>query len=81
MSTVRSVQVKIVDFGSAQRVSKLGTIVDKIGETEYAGRYRFSTVALLLHLLILDPVPDLDQLIVNPVRYQVVNITIMRERK
>ncbi|XP_069669104.1 obscurin isoform X4 [Periplaneta americana] len=35
MASVRSVQVKLVDFGSAQRVSKLGTIVDKVGETEY----------------------------------------------
>ncbi|PSN48207.1 hypothetical protein C0J52_03611 [Blattella germanica] len=36
MSTVRSVQVKLVDFGLAQRVSKLGTIVDKAGEVEFS---------------------------------------------
>ncbi|XP_067207809.1 obscurin isoform X2 [Linepithema humile] len=36
MSTVRSVQVKLVDMGSAHRVSKLGTTVSKdLGHPEY----------------------------------------------
>ncbi|KYN01946.1 Muscle M-line assembly protein unc-89 [Cyphomyrmex costatus] len=36
MSSVRSVQVKLVDMGSAHRVSKLGTIVPKhLGHPEY----------------------------------------------
>jgi hypothetical protein len=38
MASVRSVQVKLVDFGFAQRVSKLGTIVDKVGDSEYSGQ-------------------------------------------
>jgi hypothetical protein len=37
MASVRSVQVKLVDFGSAQRVSKLGTVADKVGDSEYTG--------------------------------------------
>ncbi|XP_049802568.1 obscurin isoform X4 [Schistocerca nitens] len=35
MASVRSVQVKLVDLGSAQRVSKLGTVIQRVGETEY----------------------------------------------
>ncbi|XP_034177401.2 obscurin isoform X2 [Osmia lignaria lignaria] len=35
MSTVRSVQVKLVDMGSARFVSKLGTSVPKAGHPEY----------------------------------------------
>ncbi|CAK9822500.1 Unc-89 [Anthophora retusa] len=35
MSTVRSVQVKLVDMGSARLVSKLGTMVPKAGHPEY----------------------------------------------
>nr|CAD7588178.1 unnamed protein product [Timema genevievae] len=35
MASVRSIQVKLVDLGSAQRVSKLGTIVEQVGDIEY----------------------------------------------
>lgn len=35
MSTVRSVQVKLVDMGSARLVSKLGTLVPNAGHPEY----------------------------------------------
>lgn len=35
MSTVRAVQVKLVDMGSARFVSKLGTSVPKLGHPEY----------------------------------------------
>ncbi|OAD62661.1 Muscle M-line assembly protein unc-89 [Eufriesea mexicana] len=35
MSTVRSVQIKLVDMGSARLVSKLGTLVPKSGHPEY----------------------------------------------
>lgn len=35
MSNVRSVQVKLVDMGSARLVSKLGTLVPKAGHPEY----------------------------------------------
>lgn len=37
MSSVRTIQVKLVDFGSAHKVSKLGTTVPRIGELEYMG--------------------------------------------
>jgi hypothetical protein len=37
MVSVRSVQIKLVDFGFAQRVSKLGTVVDAVGDSEYSG--------------------------------------------
>lgn len=37
MASVRSVQIKLVDFGFAQRVSKLGTIIDAVGDSEYSG--------------------------------------------
>ena len=36
MASVRSVQVKLVDFGSAHKVSKLGTQVPQVGHPEYA---------------------------------------------
>ncbi|XP_023945008.2 obscurin isoform X6 [Bicyclus anynana] len=35
MSTVRSIQVKLIDFGSAHRVTKLGTSVPQVGDLEY----------------------------------------------
>ncbi|XP_050680436.1 obscurin isoform X3 [Leptidea sinapis] len=35
MSSVRSVQVKLLDFGSAHRVTKLGTSVPQVGDLEY----------------------------------------------
>jgi serine/threonine protein kinase len=37
MASVRSVQIKLVDFGFAQRVSKLGTVVDAVGDSDYSG--------------------------------------------
>ncbi|XP_033609355.1 obscurin isoform X4 [Cryptotermes secundus] len=36
MASVRSVQIKLVDFGFAQRVSKLGTVTDAVGDSEYS---------------------------------------------
>lgn len=39
MASVRSIQVKLVDMGSAQRVSKLGSIITGVGEPEYSGIY------------------------------------------
>ncbi|XP_075215544.1 obscurin isoform X3 [Lycorma delicatula] len=36
MASIRSVQVKLVDLGSAQPVSKLGTVVKKTGSLEYS---------------------------------------------
>ena len=36
MASVRSLQVKLVDLGSAQTVSKLGTLVDRVGHIEYS---------------------------------------------
>ncbi|XP_045524043.1 obscurin isoform X4 [Pieris brassicae] len=35
LASVRSVQVKLVDFGSAHKVTKLGTIVPQVGELDY----------------------------------------------
>ncbi|XP_046823069.1 obscurin isoform X3 [Vespa crabro] len=35
MASVRTVQVKLVDMGTAQKVSKLGTMVPKAGHREY----------------------------------------------
>ncbi|KAJ8735219.1 hypothetical protein PYW07_006839 [Mythimna separata] len=35
MASVRSIQVKLVDFGSAHKVTKLGTSVPQVGELEY----------------------------------------------
>ncbi|KAG7311046.1 hypothetical protein JYU34_003903 [Plutella xylostella] len=35
MSSVRTIQVKIIDFGSAHKVTKLGTSVPSVGELEY----------------------------------------------
>ncbi|KAG8233551.1 hypothetical protein J437_LFUL013763 [Ladona fulva] len=36
MASVRSVHVKLVDFGSAQRVTRLGSPVSQVGHPEYA---------------------------------------------
>ncbi|CAG4950620.1 unnamed protein product [Parnassius apollo] len=35
LSSVRAIQVKLIDFGSAFRVTKLGTSVPQVGELEY----------------------------------------------
>ncbi|CAB3240106.1 unnamed protein product [Arctia plantaginis] len=35
MASVRSIQVKLVDFGSAHKVNKLGTSVPQVGSLEY----------------------------------------------
>lgn len=35
MASVRSIQVKLIDFGSAHKVTKLGTSVPQVGELEY----------------------------------------------
>ncbi|XP_013175919.1 PREDICTED: muscle M-line assembly protein unc-89-like isoform X5 [Papilio xuthus] len=35
MSSVRAIQVKLIDLGSAHRVTKLGTSVPQVGELEY----------------------------------------------
>ncbi|XP_068626397.1 obscurin [Battus philenor] len=35
MASVRAIQVKLIDFGSAHRVTKLGTSVPQVGELEY----------------------------------------------
>uniref|UniRef100_A0A1B6FN80 Obscurin n=1 Tax=Cuerna arida TaxID=1464854 RepID=A0A1B6FN80_9HEMI len=35
MASVRSVEVKLVDFGAAQKVSKIGTVVKSLGHPEY----------------------------------------------
>lgn len=51
MASVRSVQVKLVDMGSAQRVTKLGTIVDQTGHPEYAGRFIISDDEYFFHCL------------------------------
>lgn len=37
MASVRSIQVKLIDFGSAHKVTKLGTSVPQVGELEYKG--------------------------------------------
>lgn len=37
MASVRSIQVKLVDFGSAHKVNKLGTSVPQVGDLEYKG--------------------------------------------
>lgn len=39
MSGVRSVQVKLVDFGCAHRVTKLGNRVPVVGHSDYMGIY------------------------------------------
>lgn len=40
MASVRSIQVKLIDFGSAHKVTKLGTVVPQaVGELEYKGEY------------------------------------------
>ncbi|XP_035445114.2 obscurin isoform X6 [Spodoptera frugiperda] len=35
MASVRSIQVKLIDFGSAHKVTKLGTSVPQVGDLEY----------------------------------------------
>ncbi|XP_061385571.1 obscurin isoform X3 [Danaus plexippus] len=35
MASVRAIQVKLIDFGSAHRVTKLGTSVPQVGDLEY----------------------------------------------
>lgn len=37
MASLRSVQVKLVDLGSAHRVTKLGTKVPVVGHQDYVG--------------------------------------------
>lgn len=39
MASVRSLQVKLVDFSCAQRVNRLGTVVSNKGHIEYTGKY------------------------------------------
>lgn len=41
MASVRSIQVKLVDFGSAHRVTKLGTIVPQVGDLDFKGEIQF----------------------------------------
>lgn len=38
MSDIRSVQIKLVDLGSAHRVSKLGTKIPVVGHPDYIGK-------------------------------------------
>lgn len=38
MGDIRSVQIKLVDLGSAHRVSKLGTKVPVVGHADYVGK-------------------------------------------
>lgn len=40
MCSLRSVQIKLVDLGSCQKVSKLGNKVNKCGHLEYSGKIR-----------------------------------------
>lgn len=37
MASIRSVQVKLVDFGATQRVSKIGNTVKSLGHLEFTG--------------------------------------------
>lgn len=37
MVSARSLQIKLIDFGSAQHVNKLGTIVQNRSHLEYTG--------------------------------------------
>lgn len=37
MASVRSIQIKLVDFGAAEHVSKLGTMVHRKTNSEYTG--------------------------------------------
>ena len=43
MSGVRSVQVKLVDFGCAHRVTKLGNTVPVVGHPDYMGEQRIAS--------------------------------------
>lgn len=38
MASVRSIQIKLVDFGSAYKVNKLGTVVPKVGSLDFMGK-------------------------------------------
>lgn len=42
MASVRSLQIKLIDFGSAHRVTKLGTSVPQVGDLEYKCKLLFS---------------------------------------
>lgn len=48
MASVRSVQIKLVDFGSAYKVSKLGTTVPKVGSLEYMGKKSTNTFMYII---------------------------------
>lgn len=39
MASLRSLQVKLVDFSCAQHVHKLGTVVQNLGPLEYTGKH------------------------------------------
>lgn len=41
MASVRSIQVKLIDFGSAHKVTKLGTSVPQVGDLEYKGTVQY----------------------------------------
>lgn len=43
MASVRSIQVKLVDFGSAHKVTKLGTSVPQVGDLDYKGKKLISS--------------------------------------
>lgn len=38
MASVRSLQIKLIDFSCAQHVNKLGTVVMNKGPLEYTGK-------------------------------------------
>lgn len=40
MCSIRSVQIKLVDFGSAHRVTKMGTKVPIVGHPDYICEYK-----------------------------------------
>lgn len=42
MCGLRSVQIKLVDFGSSQRVNKLGTTVRRVGHPDYMCKFIFT---------------------------------------
>lgn len=54
MASVRSIQVKLIDFGSAHKVTKLGTSVPQVGELEYKGEIfiiiSYISLCLLLYM-------------------------------
>lgn len=47
MASVRSLHVKLVDFGSAHKVTKLGTSVPQVGDLDYKGTIVYSTYIFL----------------------------------